>query len=746
MKKARLPRNKESGFFLGDIDIKKSIVAILILIFTFSLFAGSRVDGFVTDIYGEPISGVEVTIENMPLGEITNTSGYFHFYRMKNGDLTLKFSHIGYVEKKVKVHSGKKDLISLKVKLEDKEYILDEVKFIVDNSDSGVKTIISPRNIEDSKSENIMDLLKSSTNLNINSVNGVNTKISIRGAESNQVTVMLDGIEINSSMDGSVDLRAIPTDIVEKVEIYKGGDLKLSSKAVGGIINIITKESIEPIGFELGYNNKTYFSNRDRWEKSYSDNNNYSLSVSKNSENYGIIFSSSLSDNLNRWSYIDVARANEIIYINNDNIAKNRKNSDFKSFSTFAKIKINTMFSPTLILSSNIKKTGMPGWIGKLYYNSYIENEEYRGSFISKHNSGKFNSKLNLYGSYSEKKIVIDEPVTMFNGITKDFYRNFGLKYDLDYKDYITLYSGFEIKRDGVNSIKLKGDHKRDLASLYAQAEKKYKLPNLDHNLKFFIGGRFEYSSSNKKVEPFYSLGIVYDYRSSLFTIVNKSRYESTYRLPDFSSLFWFDNSGSQGNPNLLPERGVSVENGTYLTFNKYIDLTLSFELFSRNIEDLIVWQKKSNGIYIPINLNGGKIKGFDTGIDISFFDDNLKIKSNFSYLKTKTETNNHATDGKEIVYKPKTNLTINFDYKVDDITLSYRYTRVGETFLTTSNKFPEYPYSLSDLKISLNNIVFGNKLTTSLKLNNMFDEQYQVVYGFPMPGREIELGFKLKF
>jgi vitamin B12 transporter len=716
-----------------------------LLLITQLLFSGSRVEGYVMDSYGDPISGVEVIINKLNRGEVTNSSGYFYFQRLNDGDYSITFNHLAYISNEIEIESGKKDLISLKVKLKDKDYLLDQVTFVVDNSDSGVKSVISPREIAETSTNNILDLLQTSTNIDISSTNGINTKLSIRGAESNQVTVLLDGVELNSSMDGSVDLRSIPTEMVERVEIYKGGDIKLSSKAVGGIINIITKSSREPLKIDFGYSNLTYLSDRDSWKDSYSDNHSYNLSLSKSGDDYGVIFSSTLTENINRWSYIDVARANEILYINNPNSAKNRSNSHFRTFSTFSKLNLyNLPMKPSLIISTNSKGSGMPGWIGKLYRNSTIENSEVRSSIGGGYEDGEFKLKLNLFGSYSEKRVEIDEKVTIFNGITNDFYRTYGLKFDSEYENYIKIFGGGEVKEDGVNSKSLGGDHVRDIISLYTQVEKQYPLPKLDQNIKLFAGGRLEFSSTNKRWEPFYSSGVVYDYKNSFFTLVNRSRVETTYRLPDFSSLFWFDNSGSQGNPDLLPERGISIENGSYLTLNRWCDLSLNFEIYRKDIDDLIVWQRKSNGTYTPVNLRGGEIKGVDFEMELPLLSDDLILKGGYNYLNTKTVTDNPATNGKEIIYKPNNSFSGDLTYKLGDFSFNYRYSMVGERYLTSSNKFPEYSYELHNLKIDYYFYLFGYKCDTFVKCNNILDKQYQVVYGYPMPGRSFQSGIKI--
>src|SRR5574344_1709324 len=67
----------------------------------------------------------------------------------------------------------------------------------------------------------------------------MNSKIIIRGVEKGTL-VLVDGVPLNQS--GRYNLEDIPTDLVERVEIVRGGGSVLyGSEATGGVINIITK-------------------------------------------------------------------------------------------------------------------------------------------------------------------------------------------------------------------------------------------------------------------------------------------------------------------------------------------------------------------------------------------------------------------------------------------------------------------------------------------------------------------------
>ncbi len=72
----------------------------------------------------------------------------------------------------------------------------------------------------------------------------------IRGAESNHTLVLVDGVEVNSRIDGFFDFANLATDDIEQIEVLRGPQSGLyGSGALGGVINIVTKSGKGPARF-----------------------------------------------------------------------------------------------------------------------------------------------------------------------------------------------------------------------------------------------------------------------------------------------------------------------------------------------------------------------------------------------------------------------------------------------------------------------------------------------------------------
>ena len=84
--------------------------------------------------------------------------------------------------------------------------------------------------------------------------------IHINGLEGPYTLVMIDGMPIVSSLSTVYGLSGIPNSLVERIEIVKGPASSLyGSEAVGGLINIITKNPTSAPTFSADYFTTSYF-------------------------------------------------------------------------------------------------------------------------------------------------------------------------------------------------------------------------------------------------------------------------------------------------------------------------------------------------------------------------------------------------------------------------------------------------------------------------------------------------------
>ncbi|OGL27342.1 MAG: hypothetical protein A3G44_14180 [Candidatus Rokubacteria bacterium RIFCSPLOWO2_12_FULL_73_47] len=76
---------------------------------------------------------------------------------------------------------------------------------------------------------------------------GKTSSLTIRGANANQIQVLVDGVRVKGTTTGQADLSDLSPDLIERIEVIRGPQSTLyGADAIGGVINIITKKGRGP--------------------------------------------------------------------------------------------------------------------------------------------------------------------------------------------------------------------------------------------------------------------------------------------------------------------------------------------------------------------------------------------------------------------------------------------------------------------------------------------------------------------
>ncbi len=110
---------------------------------------------------------------------------------------------------------------------------------------SGFSSVINKGTFE-AKAQDLAELVEKESSVQVRQSGGLGSfsDISLRGASSNQVMVFIDGIPLNDSSGGGVDLSNISLSDVDSIEVYKGvTPINFGRSSIGGAINIKAKRS-----------------------------------------------------------------------------------------------------------------------------------------------------------------------------------------------------------------------------------------------------------------------------------------------------------------------------------------------------------------------------------------------------------------------------------------------------------------------------------------------------------------------
>lgn len=104
-------------------------------------------------------------------------------------------------------------------------------------------TVLLPEDWDDA-GESLSTLLDQQAGVRVTRVGGAASLsvLSIRGSNSDQVLVVLDGVVLNEGSGGPVDLSRLPLGAVERIELYRGSSpILFGSSAIGGVLSLTTK-------------------------------------------------------------------------------------------------------------------------------------------------------------------------------------------------------------------------------------------------------------------------------------------------------------------------------------------------------------------------------------------------------------------------------------------------------------------------------------------------------------------------
>ncbi len=200
---------------------------------------------------GKPLPFASIGFADIKTGAVTNEAGVYDLRHIPPGRHQLQVSAVGFVKHAQQVQVKASGITRLDITLQASSSSLNEVVVTgtlkpVSKMESPVPVdVFTPLFFRKNPTPSLFDALQ-----NVNGVrpqlncNVCNTgDIHINGLEGPYTMVMIDGMPIVSALSTVYGLSGIPNSLVERVEIVKGPASTLyGSEAVGGLINIITKD------------------------------------------------------------------------------------------------------------------------------------------------------------------------------------------------------------------------------------------------------------------------------------------------------------------------------------------------------------------------------------------------------------------------------------------------------------------------------------------------------------------------
>ncbi|MBR7135225.1 MAG: TonB-dependent receptor [Bacteroidaceae bacterium] len=228
---------------------------------------GNMISGHVIEADTENnIPYANILIVETGEGTSSNEQGQFEFRRLKPGTYTLRVSAIGYItqSKQVTVNSGYTAVIHFKMREEAlmiNEVVVSANRNEVRRQDAPVVVnVINPLLFEKVNSTDMAKSLNYVPGLRVenNCQNCGFPQVRINGLEGPYSQILINSRPVISALSGVYGLEQIPVNMIERVEVVRGGGSALfGANAVGGTINIITKDPVNN-SFQISGNFNNY--------------------------------------------------------------------------------------------------------------------------------------------------------------------------------------------------------------------------------------------------------------------------------------------------------------------------------------------------------------------------------------------------------------------------------------------------------------------------------------------------------
>ncbi|KIF57123.1 TonB-dependent receptor domain-containing protein [Pseudomonas fluorescens] len=551
------------------------------------------------------------------------------------------------------------------------------------NDSSAANTVFTREEIERLQPRSVTDLLQRVPGVQVAQTGGRGSLpgIYIRGTQSAQSLVLVDGQRIGNSTSGDSNLQHLNIEQIERVEVLRGSrSVIYGSDAIGGVIQIFTRR-----GGEQGLQPRMHvgFGSHQTWERS--------VGLSGGDEKTRF----NLGATLDETAGID--RTHESYPSDSDHDGYRNKSIS---------LSLSHALSDDIELGANLLdnrgKSEFDNPFGRFDPETFdsVQQQPYSdftvssfSSYIDARLNERWKSRLELgHGENREKSFdKLSDERSVFN----------------TYRDSVTWQN--DLTLDARNSLILGGDWYEDRINSSTAFDEDSRW-----NRAAFIQHRFQADSFSTELglrrDDNQQFGGQNSWSGTLTLPVNPDNdlllsYSEGFRAPTFNDLYYPDFS----NPDLKPETSKSYE----LQWRSQLSDSTRLEasLYRTDLEDAIIFGSNSR----PENVASARINGFEAALKQELFgwQSNLGV----AIIDPRDRDTGHT-----LARRARRTLSWDLDRQFDRLGLGASWQAVSSSYDDLNNQQPLGGYALLGLRSSW---ALNREIKLDFKVDNLLDKGY---------------------
>ncbi|MDD2464975.1 MAG: TonB-dependent receptor [Desulfobulbus sp.] len=569
--------------------------------------------------------------------------------------------------------------------------------------------VMGRKDIESRNMLSVEEALNGMAGVDVKQSMGVGSRISIRGSgKSGGVLVLLNGRPLNSSQYGNADLSGIPVETIESITVFKPPvPVWLGSGASEGAISIVTKGNSGKKGAEKKHVTKLRGAVGSYGTVETSGSHQLQL------ESGATVMGSATGKHRDgKQTNKDLDSGSFMLHWNGE-LTDNRQLEFNGRYFTSESGSPGPLDNPTPDARQSYEKASFDSRLSGLVGAT--------GDYV-----------LNLYGDTIE---VEDKSQSGLTSTLED--DKVGIKGEYNWNDEADRWAvrtSTILENDELDHT-LSGSHNRITAGLGLQADRKWQDWTLTGGVR---GDQVTGFGFNPGVSSgvHHVLGAGWVFKANLGHSVNIPTFGQLYQ-PSHGSI-----DQTRGNPDLDKEKILAADTGLEYSWGKTASLQMT--LFRSETNDPILYQRGADLIYRPVNGESAWRHGLELSGKYSF-SKRFSLEANLIAQDSEIEET-----GKELTYTPhiKSKLTVLATLPRSETRLetSLRYT--GKQYSEMENIEAQQldDYVTLDCKATQPFKLAGMQAEWFLNIENLFDTDYAIHYGYPDEGIRFLTGLNLSF